>query len=100
MPNETQSFDIVVLGGGTGGYGAAFRAGQLGLKVALVDDNPKGIGGTCLHIGCIPTKAMLESADLIDRIKHAGEFGVDGGGAGARPGGHRRAARQDRRRAW
>ena len=63
MPNETQSFDIVVLGGGTGGYGAAFRAGQLGLKVALVDDNPKGIGGTCLHIGCIPTKAMLESAE-------------------------------------
>ena len=83
MPNETQSFDIVVLGGGTGGYGAAFRAGQLGLKVALVDDNPKGIGGTCLHIGCIPTKAMLESADLIDRIKHAREFGIEAGGAGA-----------------
>ena len=68
MPNETQSFDLVVLGAGTGGYGAAYRAGQLGLKVALVDDNPKGIGGTCLHVGCIPTKAMLESADLIDRI--------------------------------
>ena len=79
MPNETQSFDIVVLGGGTGGYGAAFRAGQLGLKVALVDDNPKGIGGTCLHIGCIPTKAMLQSADLIDRIKHAADFGVSAG---------------------
>ncbi len=79
MPNETQSFDIVVLGAGTGGYGAAFRAGQLGLKVALVDDNPKGIGGTCLHIGCIPTKAMLESADLIERIKRAGEFGIAAG---------------------
>lgn len=76
MPNEARSFDIVVLGGGTGGYGAAFRAGQLGLSVALVDDNPKGIGGTCLHIGCIPTKAMLESADLIDRIRHAGDFGI------------------------
>ncbi len=79
MPNETQSFDIVVLGAGTGGYGAAFRAGQLGLKVALVDDNPVGIGGTCLHIGCIPTKAMLASADLIDRIRHASEFGVSAG---------------------
>ena len=76
MPNEAQSYDIVVLGGGTGGYGAAFRAGQLGLKVALVDDNPKGIGGTCLHIGCIPTKAMLASADLLDHIKHASEFGI------------------------
>ena len=76
MPNETQTYDIVVLGAGTGGYGAAFRAGQLGLKVALVDDNPKGIGGTCLHIGCIPTKAMLASADLLDRMKHSSEFGI------------------------
>jgi dihydrolipoamide dehydrogenase len=76
VPNETQSFDIVVLGGGTGGYGAAYRAGQLGLKVALVDDNPKGIGGTCLHIGCIPTKAMLASADLLDQMKHSSEFGL------------------------
>lgn len=76
MPNEPQSFDIVVLGAGTGGYSAAFRAGQLGLNVALVDDGPAGIGGTCLHVGCIPTKAMLESADLYERIKHAGEFGI------------------------
>jgi dihydrolipoyl dehydrogenase len=77
VPNETQSFDIVVLGGGTGGYGAAFRAGQLGLKVALVDDNPRGLGGTCLHIGCIPTKAMLASADLLDHMKHSSEFGIE-----------------------
>lgn len=76
MPNESQSFDIVVLGAGTGGYSAAFRAGQLGLKVALVDDGPAGIGGTCLQRGCIPTKAMLESADLYERIRHAGEFGI------------------------
>jgi dihydrolipoamide dehydrogenase len=76
VPNESQSFDIVVLGAGTGGYSAAFRAGQLGLKVALVDDGPAGIGGTCLHWGCIPTKAMLESADLYERILHAGEFGI------------------------
>ncbi len=76
MPNEHQSFDIVVLGAGTGGYSAAFRAGQLGLRVALVDDGPAGIGGTCLHWGCIPTKAMLESADLYERILHASEFGI------------------------
>jgi dihydrolipoamide dehydrogenase len=76
VPNESQSFDIVVLGAGTGGYTAAFRAGQLGLRVALVDDNLAGIGGTCLHVGCIPTKAMLESADLYERIRHAGDFGI------------------------
>ncbi len=94
VPNETQSLDIVVLGGGTGGYGAAFRAGQLGLKVALVDDNPRGLGGTCLHIGCIPTKAMLESADLLDRLKHAGEFGITVGAPGFDPGAI--AARRDK----
>ncbi|HKZ91327.1 MAG TPA: dihydrolipoyl dehydrogenase [Candidatus Limnocylindrales bacterium] len=76
MPNEAQSFDIVVLGAGTGGYAAAFRAGQLGLKVALVDDRLEGIGGTCLHVGCIPTKAMLESADLYERIRNAAELGI------------------------
>ena len=69
-----QTYDLVILGAGTGGYSAAFRAGQLGLKVALVDAYK--IGGTCLHIGCIPTKAMLESADLFDRIKHADAFGI------------------------
>ena len=61
---SSNSFDLIVLGGGTGGYSAAFRAGQLGLKVALVDDQPK-LGGTCLHWGCIPTKAMLESAETL-----------------------------------
>ena len=94
MPNETQSYDIIVLGGGTGGYGAAFRAGQLGLKVALVDDNPKGLGGTCLHIGCIPTKAMLASADLLDHMKHASEFGLSADEVVADP--EAIAARRDR----
>ncbi len=56
---SSNDFDLVVLGAGTGGYGAAFRAAQLGLKVALVDEDK--IGGTCLHRGCIPTKALLES---------------------------------------
>jgi dihydrolipoamide dehydrogenase len=73
---SSNSFDLIVLGGGTGGYSAAFRAGQLGLKVALIDDRP-ALGGTCLWVGCIPTKAMLESAELYDRIQHgAADMGV------------------------
>src|SRR3954469_663480 len=72
---SSNSFDLVVIGGGTGGYAAAFRAGQLGLKVALVDDQPR-LGGTCLLVGCIPTKAMLESAEFYNRVTHAGDLGV------------------------
>src|SRR5262245_41182838 len=71
---SSNDFDLVVLGAGTGGYSAAFRAAQLGLKVALVDQHK--IGGTCLHIGCIPTKALLESAAFADRIRHAKDFGL------------------------
>ncbi|HSH22378.1 MAG TPA: dihydrolipoyl dehydrogenase [Candidatus Caenarcaniphilales bacterium] len=77
---SSNSFDLVVLGGGTGGYSAAFRAGQLGLRVALVDEQPK-IGGTCLHWGCIPTKAMLESAELYERVRRARDYGVNVDGA-------------------
>lgn len=76
---SSNSFDLIVLGGGTGGYSAAFRAGQLGLKVALIDEQPK-LGGTCLHWGCIPTKAMLESAELYERVQHGAEFGVQAEG--------------------
>ena len=71
---SSNDFDLVVLGAGTGGYTAAFRAGQLGLKVALVDEGK--IGGTCLHRGCIPTKALLESAAFADRLRHAKDFGL------------------------
>jgi len=78
---SSNSFDLVVLGAGTGGYSAAFRAGQWGLKVALVDEGPR-IGGTCLLRGCIPTKAMLESADLVDKVRHAGDFGIKVGETG------------------
>ena len=63
---SSNSFDLVILGAGTGGYSAAFRAAQLGLRVALVDEDK--IGGTCLHRGCIPTKALLESADFYHRV--------------------------------
>ena len=79
---SSNDFDLVVLGAGTGGYTAAFRAAQLGLRVALVDEDK--IGGTCLHIGCIPTKALLESAGL-DRA-HAPREGLR----------HRPAGRADR----
>ena len=71
---STNSFDLIVLGAGIGGYSAAFRAHQLGLHVALVEQEM--IGGTCLHRGCIPTKAMLESADLYARVKEGTEFGL------------------------
>ena len=74
---SSNDFDLVVLGAGTGGYSAAFRAAQLGLKVALVDQAK--IGGTCLHIGCIPTKALLESAAFAERIRHAKDYGIDVG---------------------
>jgi dihydrolipoamide dehydrogenase len=73
-PDSGPDFDLIVLGAGTGGYTAAFRAAQLGLKVALVDQGK--IGGTCLHVGCIPTKALLESAEFFARTKKARDFGI------------------------
>jgi dihydrolipoamide dehydrogenase len=71
---SSTDFDLIVLGAGTGGYTAAFRAAQLGLRVALVSDSK--IGGTCLHVGCIPTKALIESAEFFARMKKAKEFGI------------------------
>jgi dihydrolipoamide dehydrogenase len=71
---SSNDFDLVVLGAGTGGYAAAFRASQLGLRVALVDEDK--LGGTCLHRGCIPTKALLESAAFNERLRHAADFGL------------------------
>src|SRR5918997_421150 len=68
-------YDLVLLGGGTGGYVAAIRAKQLGLNVAVVEEIK--LGGTCLHRGCIPTKAMLKSADVFDEVKKAKEFGIN-----------------------
>jgi dihydrolipoamide dehydrogenase len=71
---STNDFDLVVQGAGTGGYSAAIRAAQLGVKVALVDEDK--IGGTCLHRGCIPAKALLESAGMVDRIRHVKSLGI------------------------
>src|SRR6478736_3966577 len=61
------TFDVVILGGGSGGYACAFRAAELGLSVALVEKNK--LGGTCLHVGCIPTKAMLHAAEVADSAR-------------------------------
>jgi dihydrolipoamide dehydrogenase len=71
------SFDIVVVGAGPGGYVAAIKAAQLGYSVACVED--QFLGGVCLNIGCIPTKALLESAAMITHLGHAKEFGVEVG---------------------
>lgn len=71
-PNET--FDTVILGGGSGGYAAALRAAELGLSVALVEKGK--LGGTCLHNGCIPTKALLHTAEVADQTRESEQFGV------------------------
>ena len=72
-----QVFDVVLVGGGPAGYTCAIRAAQYGLKVALIEKTDK-LGGTCLHWGCIPTKAMLFSAEIWDHLKHAASYGIDG----------------------
>lgn len=68
-------FDLVILGSGSGGYAAALRAAQLGMSVALIERDK--LGGTCLHRGCIPTKALLHSAEVADVTKEAAQFGVN-----------------------
>ncbi|MCC6588283.1 MAG: dihydrolipoyl dehydrogenase [Bryobacterales bacterium] len=68
-------YDVMVIGSGPGGYSAAIRAGQFGLKTVLVEKDPK-LGGTCLHVGCIPTKALLQTAEVYDYIKHPEEQGL------------------------
>jgi dihydrolipoamide dehydrogenase len=67
-------FDLVILGGGSGGYACAFRAAELGLRVALVERDK--VGGTCLHYGCIPTKALLHAAEVADAARESAQFGV------------------------
>jgi dihydrolipoamide dehydrogenase len=69
-----QNFDIVVLGAGSGGYAAALRASELGFSVALVEKDK--VGGTCLHVGCIPTKALLHSAEVADVSRESAKYGV------------------------
>ncbi len=75
MAEPQQTLDLTIIGSGPGGYVAAIRAAQVGLKTALVEKSP-ALGGTCLHIGCIPAKALLYSAELLDTARQAGRFGV------------------------
>ncbi|NCG29402.1 MAG: FAD-dependent oxidoreductase, partial [Bacteroidetes bacterium] len=67
-------FDLILLGSGPGGYVAAIRASQLGLKTAIVER--ESLGGICLNWGCIPTKALLKSAQVFDYLNHAGDYGI------------------------
>ncbi|MGI4854517.1 MAG: dihydrolipoyl dehydrogenase [Janthinobacterium lividum] len=75
-------FDVAVIGGGPAGYSCAFRAAQYGLKVALIEASDK-LGGTCLHVGCVPTKAMLFSAEIFDHANEGAMYGIDNIGTGA-----------------
>ncbi len=72
--DEGNQFDVVILGAGSGGYACALRAAQLGLSVALVEKDK--VGGTCLHVGCIPTKALLHAAEVADAARESEKFGV------------------------
>src|SRR5919198_1474203 len=71
---EQSAFDVVIVGGGPGGYPAAIRAAQYGLRVALVEK--ERVGGVCLNWGCIPTKAMLRTADVLETMQHSADFGI------------------------
>jgi dihydrolipoamide dehydrogenase len=73
-----KNFDVVVIGGGPGGYVAAIRAAQLGMKAAVVEANH--LGGICLNWGCIPTKALLRSAEIYHLMKHADAYGLSATG--------------------
>jgi dihydrolipoamide dehydrogenase len=72
-------YDVAVIGSGPAGYTAAIRAGQYGLKAAIIEKDPY-LGGTCLHVGCIPTKALLFNAEIWDHLKDAKEYGIEGVG--------------------
>src|SRR5438046_1417969 len=72
------AYDVVVIGTGPGGYVAAIRAAQLGLKTAVIEK--ESLGGICLNWGCIPTKALLKSAQVLEYIKHSKDFGIESSG--------------------
>ena len=74
MVESNGSYDIVILGGGSGGYACALRAAELGKRVALIEKDK--VGGTCLHRGCIPTKALLHAAEIADHARDGEAFGV------------------------
>src|SRR5690349_1633930 len=75
LPETT--YDVVIIGSGPAGYTCAIRCGQYGLKTALIEKDAK-LGGTCLHVGCIPTKALLFNAEIFEHLQDAAEFGIEG----------------------
>jgi len=75
----TDSYDVLVIGAGTGGYSCALRSAQLGKRVALVERDDR-LGGTCLLRGCIPTKALLRSAEVMDTVNRSEEWGIEASG--------------------
>ena len=70
-----EHYQLTIIGGGPGGYSAAFRAAELGMKVAIIDDN--NLGGVCLNWGCIPTKALLKNAEVFELINNASDYGIE-----------------------
>jgi len=72
--SEADPVDLVILGAGSGGYAAALRAAELGMRVTMIERDK--VGGTCLHRGCIPTKALLHAAEVADEIRESSAFGV------------------------
>jgi dihydrolipoamide dehydrogenase len=80
LPLPETIYDVAIIGGGPAGYTAAIRGAEYGLKVALIEQSAK-LGGTCLHVGCIPTKALLFNAEIWDHLQHAADFGIQGVGA-------------------
>src|SRR3990172_1845167 len=75
--NQIQKYDVAILGAGPGGYVAAIRAAQLGKKVVLIEKEK--LGGTCLHVGCIPTKGLLQNAEVYRHCKESEKFGIQTG---------------------
>src|ERR671910_2946886 len=74
VAENNDTFDLVILGGGNAGYSCAFRAAELGMSVAMVEKDK--VGGTCLHRGCIPTKALLHAAEVADYARESAQFGI------------------------
>src|SRR5690606_630971 len=87
MMAASHAFDVVILGGGSGGYAAAIRSAELGKRVALIEKSK--VGGTCLHRGCIPTKALLHAAEVTDTVRSAASIGITASLDGIDPAGLR-----------
>ncbi len=77
LAEDSTLYDVAIIGSGPAGYTAAIRGGQYGLKVALIESDDV-LGGTCLHVGCIPTKSLLFNAEIWDYLKEAAEYGIAG----------------------